>query len=311
MEKECDIEDLIKKISFIKADYKLERITEGYSGAFTFKIITSEKNYFLKIMPNRENAINRIKEIIKIYNENNIKVPALVEVNEIEDLNLYYCIYEFIEGQNVNNLAGIKPIDFFYDIGKEIGNKLKVLNSCKIQTNYIDYSEEITDIMKTSEDNFETLFNEEKDTINKYFTNNELKSIKENFHKYATSFNNDKKVLIHSDIKLGNILINENDEIVLIDLERMKYAYPLFCLAWSIGPFSEKQGNEYKALHKGVLNSLYLNGNYNKEQMLFSYILKSYDKTYRVYRDNGKLEFWLEWFKRAYDETKGFTENII
>ena len=306
------IEEIRKQIDFINEKDEIELILEGYSGAITLRIIRKEENYFLKILKNKENAVERIKEIIKIYQDNDIRIPRLIEAGEMKDKLGYYCLYEFIEGENARSLPGKKPISFFYDMGKEIGKKVTRIINNKEETSYIEENKEIDKRVKEAEKDFKDLYQKEKKLIHQYFSEEELKAINDKLFQTIEAFREERKMLIYTDIKLGNILIDEKGKIVIVDIEGTKYDYPIFCLGWSLAPFSDKQGKECKALHKGVIEVLAKEGNYSEEQMLFSYILKSYQKLSDIYKkEKEKLAYWLAWVRRAYEETDGFRKGIF
>ena len=171
------IEEIRKQIDFINEKDEIELILEGYSGAITLRIIRKEENYFLKILKNKENAVERIKEIIKIYQDNDIRIPRLIEAGEMKDKLGYYCLYEFIEGENARSLPGKKPISFFYDMGKEIGKKVTRIINNKEETSYIEENKEIDKRVKEAEKDFKDLYQKEKKLIHQYFSEEELKAI--------------------------------------------------------------------------------------------------------------------------------------
>lgn len=303
-------EEYKKRIPFLEKTDQLEKICSGFSGAIIYQIIRNDKQYFLKIMKNRPNATLRIKEIRKAYQECNIDTANLIDCGVMEQEDLYYCIYDWIEGTPLSELIKENKVDYFYAIGKEIGEKLKAFEKYKKPTQYI---EKAGSLKKRIDDWFKVIDQIPQKEMKKYFTSEQINTIKSKMLVYQKSFDQQEQCLVHTDIKLGNILVKEK-QIYLIDIEDMCYDYEICNLIrWPINVFmNDIRGNCEKAFQKGILEILGKEKNEKEivEQTLFLYMANFCSVVPRKIKTKNKLEQ-LELYQNAYEQTQGFTKLNI
>lgn len=299
------IEEVRKSIQFIEDDDNIEQVHGGYSGAYTYKIMKKGKQYFLKILKNKENAIQRINEIIDAYKKCDIDTVNLIDCGIIEKYDVYYCIYDWIDGIGLNTLIAVKDITYFYDIGKKVGEKLKLLKQLKTEIKYINMADKLSD---KAEEWLNLLNSVPDEIVCRYFNKAELGCIKQKMIDYTKYFDEEDKCLIHTDIKLGNIMI-KNEKIYIIDIEDMEYNYDVFnIICWPIGVFEDgKLGECNLAFQKGIFDVLVSNRENLDKQILFMYMANFCFATYGKYMKKQDLNQ-LALFKTAYDKTNKFTE---
>lgn len=107
------VEEIRKKIKFIENSDKLKEIQEGFSEAYKYKIEKANQTYFLKLLKNRENATNRIQEILEVYKKSGIDTVNLVDCGILEEYDLYYCIYDWIDGVRIGRFDRRKGYAIF------------------------------------------------------------------------------------------------------------------------------------------------------------------------------------------------------
>ena len=299
------IEEIKENIEFIKEEDILEEVTGGYSEAYKYKIRKPDKQYFLKILKNRENAIERIHEILEVYKKSGIDTVHLVNCGVLKKQDMYYCIYDWIDGNCLSSLIDEKDTDYFYKIGKKLGQKLKILKQLKKEAKYVNKTK---DLPNRVQEWLNFLENTPEEIVYRYFNRLEMQDIKEKLVDYIKYFNEEDKCFVHMDIKLGNIMI-ANEKIYLIDIEDMEYNYDVFnILCWPIGVFDNTRKAECdKFFQKGLFEGFDLQREHFDKQILFMYMAKFCFSAYNKYIRKQNLDQ-LILYKKAYDKTSQFTK---
>lgn len=299
------IEQIRRNIKWIQEKDIIREVKGGYSEALTYKIIKQDKMYFLKILKNQKNAIEKVKEILEIYKQANVDTVRLVSCGVIEKLDCYYCVYDWIDGISLDCLALEKSVDYFYKIGQKVGEKLKSLKQLHYETKYILKEEPLTARVKEMITLLESVPDE---VVYRYFSKEEVEDIKQKMLDYIKYFDEQDKCFIHTDIKLGNIMLAD-EKIYIIDIESMEFDYDVFnIICWSIGSFQEgKRGECIQAFQQGIFDTLISNRHNLEKQLLFMYMANYCFTTYGKYKKKQNLDQ-LKLFKIAYDKTNGFTE---
>ncbi len=294
----------LEQISFIKKEDKIEVVPGGFSGALTYKIMKKDEVYFLKVLQSRKNDLERLQEILEIYHKSGVDTVHLVECGNLPQQERYFCIYDWIDGVNLSSFIDQKEPSYFYEVGQKVGEKLKQIKQIKWEAKYIDkfnLSDKVQEWIALLE-----LVPEE--VVCRYFNKKEVQDIKEKMTDYIQYFDEKDKCFVHTDIKLGNIMLDK-EKIYIIDIESMEYNYDIFnMICWAIGGYQEgKSGACNLAFQKGILAGFELQRKNLDKQILFMYMANFCFATYGKYKKKQNLNQ-LNLFKIAYDRTNKFTK---
>lgn len=244
---------VFSKIPFFSKEAIFEDITDSNSGAILKKVIDQTHTYFLKIIDNDKVDIDKLKEIITIYEKAEVKTIQLLNYGYLEDK--IYLIYNFIEGLALNKIYHIYQPNDFYHMGYEIGCSYKKINVItntipKFKTEYM-----MEELITSRISEFLELYNNELSYINKIISSEKIKRMIERMEELIPSFSEEKKVYIHADIHPKNIMLSKNNELYVIDIESFCLDYFTMNLRWSLAAaFKCKENNEF---FKGFINGYY------------------------------------------------------
>lgn len=299
------IKQICEEIKFIEKNDVIEEVYGGFSEAYTYKIQKADKTYFLKLLKNRENAIQRLLEILEIYKQSDIDTVTLVDCGILEKHNQYYCIYDWINGNKLSDFVEEKDFDYFYEIGKKVGKKLKSLKQLKKEPKYINKSGNLLEEIKKWFASLETV---PDDIVYCHFNKKEVEDIKQKMIDYARYFRKEDKCFVHTDIKMGNIML-EKEKVYIVDIEDMAYDYDVFnIICWPIGVFQDTPKGKYdRFFQKGIFEGFHLQRPDLEKQILFLYMAKFCFSTYTKYRRKQEIDS-LKLYKIAYDKTNQFTK---
>lgn len=270
------MDSLISKIKFFSDNASFEVISDSNSGSILRKV-KDNNTYFLKIIKSDHINISKIKKTIEIYKENDINTIELLDCGYINDY--VYLIYNFIEGNALNTVYDKYNDTDYRKMGFKIGNCYRIINSTNKYDKFFLNNYDISNLTNQVIDLFEKLYNGElsyiKDIMNEEKINCMIKRMKE----LVSSFDDEEKVYIHSDIHPKNIVIDNKDNLYIIDIESFSLDYFIMNVRWSImAAFRNKKNNEF---FKGFINGYYNNDippRFNK-QLIFITILNFMEHT--------------------------------
>lgn len=181
-------EDLIEK-------YIEKKYNNNYSND-VFRLFINNEYYILKFYKNKRKMENEIR-ISDLVMDNDYKVLY----KGLKNSKYYYTVRKYIEGKLLEDNEDIN-----LDIVIKIGKELKKIHSLKIDSNMkIDTTEEIF---------LKWIKNLENRDI-------EINKIKKVFYKRVEIFNYEIAVT-HMDFRLGNLIIDKNSDLKVIDFETAK-----------------------------------------------------------------------------------------
>ncbi len=198
---------------------KVELLNKGWSNDIKYYIEDQNKNKFLlrifdfSLYDKKLNQYNLLKEISKLE----INVPKPLELGNID--NYAYFILSWVEGNDIEKIILTLDEKTLYLLGIKAGLILKQIHSIKIE----------------SDINWEVYF---KDRVEDRIEKVKESSIK---HKYLDLFSNylldniglikDRPIsILHGDYHLGNMLLNDNLELGIIDFDKIKIGDPIYDL---------------------------------------------------------------------------------
>ena len=205
--------DVITRISIIGKPLQsfssegLERLGGGAEGT----VYALDDDRILKIYRNTdENQIRKWYRNIRTVSKCGVRCAKAYEMVKADEG--YGIIFERLDGKNLGWTINAAP-DRLEDYACKMGQLLKKLGTSRDETNTFErITERMLGDLKAIADR--NLAEESQiETIREFFLSIE-----------------DRSTLIHSDFHEGNIIVNENDELVLIDLDRMGVGHPIYDL---------------------------------------------------------------------------------
>ena len=228
IEIDCFRNEIEKRIGSIKSIISIEK---GFSIEKKFKITAGESDYLLRISPIK--ILDRKEQEFKLMKElNDIGVrcnnPMVMFRNDTQKY--LFSIYSYLSGVDAeNNITNISE-EMQYKIGIEAGKDLKKINRLTCETNNWK----------------ERKWKKHKNYVKKYFSQDYrfekdkriLKFIETNYD----ASEGEKDHLQHDDFHLGNIIVNNQGYVGVIDFNRYDWGDPLHefvKLEWFTWPVSK------------------------------------------------------------------------
>ena len=185
----------------------LQRLGGGAEGI----VYALDDDKILKVYKNTDEAqIQKWYQNIVTVSKCGVRCAKAYEMVKVDEG--YGIIFERLDGKNLGWTINGNP-ERLEDYSVKMGQFLKKINSSKGE---IDTFEKITDRML---DNLKVI------SERHLASESDLDDIKQFFLAIE-----DRHTLVHSDYHEGNIIVNENDELVLVDLDRMGIGHPIYDL---------------------------------------------------------------------------------
>lgn len=305
------MDNLISKIKFFSDNASFEAIGDSNSGAILRKVKDNNNTYFLKIIKGDNINIDRIKKTIDIYKENGINTINLLNYGYI---NCYvYLIYNFIEGYALNTIYDKYNDSDYRKMGFKIGDYYRVINSNYKYDKRFFNNYNISNLTNQVIDSFKKLYNGELSYIKSVMKEEKINCIIARMKELVSSFNDEEKVYIHSDIHPKNIVIDNEHNLYIIDIESFCIDYFIMNLRWSImATFRNKKNNEF---FKGFVNGYYNNdipSKFNK-QLIFIIIFNFIEHTIGFSKTKNKeyITGYVSKVNSIFDNIDLFDDNNI
>lgn len=239
-------------------------IEKGYKLRHKFKVITKEKNYFVKIHNHclNEQDIENHKTLYKYYEKCNIPIIPLLDIKNIQ--NKTFFIYEFKAWKSLSE-ENFSPKAYF-NYGNKIGKDILKLQQ-------ISYDKDVFkkfDLKKYYDRDVERF----KEADNKYkvlnlFTEKEKKDLISIFTSLFNDIKEESYYLNHNDIKPENVLI-ENDNYYLTDIDFFGLTLTGFNIYYSLNSFLMPNfENNIKWFIRGFIQSIDPNKKLSKQLHYF------------------------------------------
>ena len=193
-----------------------EKINKGWSNDTKY-CITDENNlkYLLRVSPNEEyyKKLDEFKYMCEC-NRNNVKMCKPIEIGKSDEG--VYSIQSWIDGVDALEFIPTLSDDEQYQYGIIAGKELKKIHLIKAPSDT---------------PNWETKFNQKVDCKIKKYLECSLKYEKGNlFIKYINEnrhlLHNRPNFFQHGDYHIGNMMINKEKELVIIDFNRFDFGDP-------------------------------------------------------------------------------------
>lgn len=290
-------------VDFIKPDDRIMTVSNSHSGAYCFKIERKKENYFLKIMNGNHSTIEKIKLILKQYQNANIPTNQMLESKTI-NANLIYVIYEFKEGKNIYELPKENIFIDYEEVGMKVAEYMKRLQKQSINSEIVskkDLSQNALEVIKETKILLENL------NLTLQFSESEWDQIEKVLKTTYQSFVKAKKNIFHDDLKTENILMNDG-KLILIDIEGLLYHNEFESFRWAAHQIGDDQKLDRK-FYYGFLKAYHTNITIDEIQsLLFIYLLRVLEmiKSCCYSAKEKKINDLLYNFKNIYQKTNGF-----
>ncbi len=225
----------------------VEKIKRGMSSDIKYKVISDDGDALLLRLSSmdtyddKEQEYNRME---KLY-QNMISVPRPIEFGRTEDGKMVYSLTAWVEGEMLETVLKKKSRKEQYALGVTSGKLLKSIHSlqeCDVSENWLErYLKVINPRICAFRE--EGIPFEGDSCILDYFEQNK------------GLLDSRPQVFLHGDYHMGNMILSESNEIVIIDWEKVDFD--------SIGdPWYEfnRIGTEYPGFAKGQIDG-YFEGN--------------------------------------------------
>ncbi len=197
-------------------DYKIiEEIKYGWSNEKKYKVEKDNVFYFMRV-----NNLNKLDDLKQEY-EMMCKVKEIGISTNIEvEFGIYedkvYSVWSWVDGELLENRINDFSKEKQYEYGLIAGRYLKRIHSIEAKENITSYKEK-----------FNTKLNKKIKAYNEC----ELKLKKEKLFldyidKNRSLIQDEKQVFHHGDYHIGNMMLDKNDNLVIIDYNRYDFGEP-------------------------------------------------------------------------------------
>lgn len=204
----------LKALNDFKAFKKIDKIHAGWSNDLKFKLTDeNNRNFLLRISDiSLESKKREEFYYLKRLGDLNINAPKAIKIDVDKDIKFVYMILNWIEGDPLKNKITEMNEAFNYDLGYKSGQMLKKIHGISLKEKpTLTWSEK---------------FNKKIDRKIKNYLEcpikiNHDKRFIHIINQYRPLLNNRKQVIQHGDYHIGNMLIDKQMNLGVIDFNRM------------------------------------------------------------------------------------------
>lgn len=239
------LEDISEKIC---ADFGMGKLVEnkivaiGYED-FNFILKTDKGDYFVKVFKESrsDNDCKRIVDINEAAMKNGVAVPRLIDLGgkylnstRMNELDLRFCVFEYIEGENLFALKGKYEIS--EDDIRFLSRQAALIDSLDIKPEFIYDDWAITNLAKEFKDK------------GKYLEKEDYERIEELVREFEeTDFEKLPHCFVHGDILSQNVVRDKSGKLWIIDFSVSNYYPRIQELAVFAGDIIFDQNDERKS----------------------------------------------------------------
>lgn len=253
----CDSLDyeaqLRQEISFLQG-CKMERDLRGHSQVPCFILSKADTKYFMKVYPG--NRIDELKYIESIYKVLRIPTAFIVKIGYLQKTNRTFCIYDFIEGDTLDEWLPQVPSAQAEEFGVKIGGELRKFadlegDSSKFKRAFNRELKQLLELAHLQKMSYNQQHAELLPEIDLHRLKKSLQNLKAAL--YATT-----PIFVHSDLNLSNIIINRGEP-YFIDTEGSQINFRAFNFrgncwwCWS-GSDIKKEQAIYRGIYRGTFH---------------------------------------------------------
>lgn len=191
------------------------------------------KKLVVKVCSNKEKFEHEIKALD--YYSKFINVPKPLAKFEFEKSNLYVFVMSFIEGITYDEYSEMEKIEkLAFDYGKILGtlHKIKPLDDFGSKE---DWSQKMTGLVEVGIERLDKIG----------YNKTRLEKLKVYFSKHSHFFTPDILVPLHYDYRPGNVMIQNNQVVGLIDFESSPNGDPIYDFVKFFNVLKSQQTREF------------------------------------------------------------------
>lgn len=226
---------MVNKFDLPSNVLKIDEIKKGYKKRKKYIVETTKRKYFIKVLPYKASLeeIEKIKWIYKIYEKENIPIVPLYDI--ILKKNTTILVYDYFEGNDLKD--SLLTLEQYKNYGMKVSLEVKKMNRIRNYPNVFKRFD-LKEHCNIYRDKFKKVISNEKEKIYNLFSDKEINNLIlrfENLCEYIIK--NDEVMLNHNDVKIRNIMINNNNDIYLVDIDPIDLTYRGFNINYSIYTF--------------------------------------------------------------------------
>lgn len=220
--------ELIKKLFPLIDFLEISLIEDGWSYDQKYKLVNQNNDkYIFRIsdIASYQRKMTFYPHLLELKSMP-FKASKVLEIKMIDDKS-FYTLLSWVEGVDAKDKIKTFPADKQFSIGYQAGKTLKQIHSIKAPDHIIKWNDR---------------YNKKIDyLVQKAF---DCKDLITNYEKIVAFINDNrflldgrKQVFQHGDFHIGNMVIDENDEIGIIDFDRADYGDPfedLKTIYWNV-----------------------------------------------------------------------------
>lgn len=233
-----NLTEIFDKSKVISVEDQIKIVKKGRSDAITAIIKKKNGKMFLKALEcniiNHTRRINKIKTMCAIYHNVSVSSMKVIEASIINKKS-HYILYDFIEGRNLAGLFPKLSNQELFNIGVKVGKTEKRLENHHVTIDLDDFGKVhenmITDATKWSKKFYELYFSNEMhyrkifEKMPRTIQMRDIKTLELMMFNLSIFFDKKDLEVIHGDLNFGNIMLNKNYDVTLIDLDLSSYSY--------------------------------------------------------------------------------------
>lgn len=240
----------ISKIKTLSNLKKIRRMKGSYSDALIFKCYCEDTKYVLKVMPRGAKTLEKYLCFYNMLNSHGIPNPKVFESGILNEKYIFV-LFEFIEGETWDKVLPLED----YETGRACGRKI---------AQYFDRLQDVKE-ERISKFTIKDFNKENLESLNLIYDNEETKFIMpvskvkliSMLERFSKDFEEEPLRLIHADIKLGNIMV-KNDNLYIIDNENYCYSYEIINFRYNLTTkFLKDELGLKKGFYNGYLTEVY------------------------------------------------------
>lgn len=301
----------IKEIHYFKDIISIEEIKRGYHERRKYKIVTKNETYFIKTHHCKliKKEIVQGEILYETYQKLNIPIVPLLDLIEYKNETIF--VYPYFEGITLKDAK--LTLEEYYKYGVKVGQEIMKLQ--KISTDFKIFS-------KVNLDNY---FNEDKERIKnlwkntnyqqkilKLFSIDELEQLASIYKTLFDFVKTQKFLLNHNDIKIANVMLDEQKNYYLIDIDPLGLTPAGFNVYYSIYSFLLP---EFKEREKSYLRGFIQTIDSNREivkQLQYFLIADMINESEKLLNDYfNDLQDNKKYMKKMLLNKENFLEKMI
>lgn len=226
----------IKNIPYFRNMLSIEEVKKGYPKRKKYKIITPKQNFFIKIHQHKLQLeeMTKEKKLYEIYRNLGISVVPLLDLIEYKNQTIF--VYPFFEGISLKDMN--LTLEEYYEYGRKVGQDIIQLQNFPVNSDFfkkLNLESYFYQDRKDIEELWRSATYQQK--ILQIFSVKEIKYLSVLYQSLFDFLKKQRVFLNHNDIKLANIMLDNQQNYYFIDIDPMGLTPSGFNIYYSIYSF--------------------------------------------------------------------------